>query len=314
MDQFGERTTRFGPNSCPAVVWVTEPESVEDCLYFWNLRALRPVRFEIVPMVLLPAGQIQNWLGFGDRLDYVLARPGRCSPDVALCSLSVTEDLLHETAGLLSLQLSAEDPWSTTDWSAPVRQPPFTYRINLNVRRHVVFERTHGVDTPVDVHQFTDDTRVRFASPVRFNSFGQVLIRLWGPPFDKLPQREVVAEHVMHGASWRQGAIQIPAFAQNDYLLEIHLPGLPEVVAAVLNDASVGHELSEKGVVAMALAESEAIMALREPGVLEAITQLTTPRSESMLRELLAIRAEGIADNALEEIAARWGGRSRFRG
>jgi len=63
----------------------------------------------------------------------------------------------------------------------------------------------------------------------------------------------------------------------------------------------------------MALAESEAIMALREPGVLEAITQLTTPRSESMLRELLAIRAEGIADNALEEIAARWGGRSRRR-
>jgi len=161
MDQFGERTTRFGPNSCPAVVWVTEPESVEDCLYFWNRGALRPVQFETVPMVLLPAGQIQNWLGFGDRLDYVLARPGRCSPDVALCSLSVTEDLLHETAGLLSLQLSAEDPWSTTDWSAPVRQPPFTYRINLNVRRHVVFERTHGVDTPVDVHQFTDDTRVR---------------------------------------------------------------------------------------------------------------------------------------------------------
>lgn len=44
-------------------------------------------------------------------------------------------------------------------------------------RRAWIFERTHGVDTPVDIHQFTGITMVRFAAAVRFNSGGQVLIR-----------------------------------------------------------------------------------------------------------------------------------------
>ena len=123
----------------------------------------------------------------------------------------------------------------------------------------------------------------------------------------------VVAEHVMAGASWRQGAIQIPVYAQNDYLLELHLPGLPEAVAALLTQAAGGHELSEKGLVAMALAESADITVLLEPGIVEAITQLSTPRSRSMEHDLSAIRADGIADDVVRDLAARWGGRRERR-
>jgi hypothetical protein len=87
MDQFGEHASRNGPVACSAIVWVTEPDSFEDCVDFWNLRALRPVWLQTVPMLLLPANQVQHWLGFADRLAYVLKRPGGFEPDVAMCSL-----------------------------------------------------------------------------------------------------------------------------------------------------------------------------------------------------------------------------------
>jgi len=77
LAQFGEHASRSGPSECPAVIWVTEPGSIEDCLYFWNLRALRPLRLATVPMLLLPVDQVQHWLGFSDQLAHVLARPAQ---------------------------------------------------------------------------------------------------------------------------------------------------------------------------------------------------------------------------------------------
>jgi hypothetical protein len=42
---------------------VTEPGSVQHCLFFWNLRALRPLRLGTVPMLLLPVDHAQHWIG-----------------------------------------------------------------------------------------------------------------------------------------------------------------------------------------------------------------------------------------------------------
>jgi len=75
---------------------VTQPGSFRDCVYFWNLRALRPLRFGNQPMLLFPAGQAQHWLHFPDQLAHVLERPDEFAPDVALCSFSVPEPELHQ--------------------------------------------------------------------------------------------------------------------------------------------------------------------------------------------------------------------------
>lgn len=101
--QFREHWT-LGMTPGPAVVWVSEPDSFKDCVFFWNLRALRPLRLGNVPMLLLPYGQVQHWMHFTDDLAHPLERPAEFAPDVALCSLSVAEPLLHETAALLGLQ------------------------------------------------------------------------------------------------------------------------------------------------------------------------------------------------------------------
>ena len=108
--QFAEHGTSGGPASGPAVVWVTQPGSFRDCVYFWNLRALRPLRFGNQPMLLFPAGQAQHWLHFPDQLAHVLERPDEFAPDVALCSFSVPEPELHQTAELLGLRLHEIGP------------------------------------------------------------------------------------------------------------------------------------------------------------------------------------------------------------
>jgi hypothetical protein len=52
--QFAENWASGGHAHGPAVVWVTDPDSFLDCINFWNLRALRPLRFASVPMLMIP--------------------------------------------------------------------------------------------------------------------------------------------------------------------------------------------------------------------------------------------------------------------
>jgi hypothetical protein len=308
--QFREHWSQ-GAISGPAVVWVTEPDSFTDCIFFWNLRALQPLRFGTVPMLLLPYGQVQHWLHFPDDLAYPLERPAEFAPDVALCSLSVNEAQLHETAELLGLHPHDGEPESRSDPAAQPRKPPFTYRIGLDPRRWLNFERVYGEITDVDVQLFRDTTTVRFASPVSFKGAGTALVRLSGAALEGLPRRAAVADRIASSATWRHDELQITAYALGDYMFKLHIPELPEVVDALLTKVTVRHELSrKKGQAGMAWLDQTDISPLSQPGVFTAIRNLTTQRSKALLKELRRLRKAGAIDDELAEIAAHWGGRA----
>jgi len=309
--QFGEHRAFGGPEPGPAVIWVTESGSFRDCIYFWNMRALRPLRLGNVPMLLLPAGQVQHWLHFADELARVLERPAQFAPDVALCSFSIPEADLHQTASLLELQLHDGEPRSTRDWPVPTRKPPFTYRVDLNPWNWLNFERAYGEVTDVDVQLFRDTTTVRFTSPVSFSAGGAALVRLTGAALDGLPRRPAIAERIVKEGAWRHDGLQITAYAVNEYLFPIHIPELPEVTDALLSKVTVRHELSaKKGQSGMAWLDQTDLDPLAQPGVFVAIRELTTPRSKELLKELRKLRQNGAVDDELAEIAAHWGGRS----
>jgi len=312
--QFGEHWARGGPTPSPAVVWVTEPGSFQDCIYFWNLRALRPLRLGNLPMILLPVGRVQHWLNFPGELAHVLERPDQFAPDVALCSFSVSEPELQETAALLDLQRHAGQPRSGDGWPVPARKPPFTYQVGLDPQQRLSFERSYGEVTDVDVQLFRGTTTVRFTSPVFFRGTGTALVRLSGAALDGLPRRAAVAERIAKEGAWRYGSLQITARAVNDYLFEIHVPELPEVTVALLSRVTTRHELSiKKGRPGMAWLDQTDISPLAQPGVFAAIRELTTPRSKELLRELRKLRQDGAVDDQLADIAAHWGGRSERR-
>lgn len=312
--QFSEHWARGGPGYAPAVVWVTQPGSFLDCVYFWNLRVLRPLRLASLPMLLLPAGRVQHWLHFPDMLAHVLQRPDEFAPDVALSSISVSESELHDTAALLGLQPHEGEPRVGHAWPAPLRTPPYTYRVDLDPRSWQVFERSYGQFTDVDVQLFRDKTTVRFTSPVSFRAGGRALVHFSGAALEGLPRRTAVAERILRNSSWSNGSLQIASQAVNEYLFQIHVPELPEVTAALLGRVTARHELSaKKGQAGMAWLDQADISPLAEPGVFAAIRELTTPRSRNLLRELRKLRRDGAVDGELAEIAAHWGGRSERR-
>lgn len=139
------------------------------------------------------------------------------------------------------------------------------------------------------------------------------MIRIWGPPFDALPQRPALAAAIKGDASWRCGAIQMPVFAQDDYWLEVHVPSLSEATDRVLRASAGAYALSDKGKLGSALRDSADTAVLLEPWMFEVITKLTTPRSRDLLRELQRLRALGAVDDELADLAARWGGRASRR-
>ncbi|MFE7657424.1 hypothetical protein ACFU6M_31795 [Streptomyces bottropensis] len=298
----------------PGVIWVTEPDGFEDCLAFWNLRALRPLTFSHAPMILLPVDDVKHWIGFERQLARVLARPAEFSPDVIVVSCGVDRGKLNTLATSLGLEPTEEKVRMGRSWPVPeLRQPPFTCRFNLDVRQFVDFEREHGAVVAVDIHVFASGSTVRFPSPVTFDGPGATLVRFSGRPFDGLPRRSSVASLVHKHATWHGDSIQLKTVAQNSYQFDLLVPSLDQARAQALLDVTERYQLSDKGRMGAALQENSDLTVLLDPGMFEALVELMTPRSKTLTKELKALAAEGSIDDNLAELIARWGSRTERR-
>ena len=313
VEWFGEYRASGGVWAVPALVWVTKRDSIRDCLFFWNLRALRSLRLDRAPMLLLPSREVEDWIDFSQEFAAELARPDEFAPDVIIASLTATEEELHLLAAGMDLTRSDEEVRVGHRWPAPIRTPPFTYRTNIDPRQWLVFDREYGESVDVEVHPVAGRASVRFDSPVPFIGNGYTLLRLRSSMFDGLLHRPSIATKIVSNAEWRDGAVQIATHTTSHYQFEIQIPSLEESVHTLLTERTVRYELSDKGRLAAAIMTDADIGALLAPGMYEAITGLTTPRSRDLERELRAMRERGDLDNDLVELAMRWGGRAERR-
>lgn len=313
VTSFGEESASNGPWPSPAIVWVTRPNSLSDALWFWNLRALRSLRFDPVPMILVPDRGPEQWLGLRERTHDILARTIDVSPDVALCTLSAPDKRLEEIASVLDLTETNEKPRVRHQWPPPPpRRAPFTYRRNLDPRQWFTFGRRYGQSTEVVTQLFTEKTIIEFDSPVLFHrQQGYTLLRLGGSAFASLPRREVTAGLVIQNAKWRDEALEIATSAQRHYRFEMHIPTLDHVIDVILRQATTDYALSDKGRLAAGLTSRAEISHLLAPGAYEAIRILTTPRAADLAKALE--RASDADESARLQLAAQWGGRGRRR-
>ena len=311
---FAEHRIVGGPFAAPTIIWVTEPDSVEDCVYFWNLRALRSRRLRPAPMLLVPTEQIFHWTGFADALAYRLARPEDIEPDVVLSSLSVEPDQLDEVAGLLGLIESTEPLRGNMPFPPlPLKRAPFTYRRDIPARRYFHSPRRYGATTRTLVQVYRDSTVVEVDSPVQFTGGGRVLVRLSSSAFDDLPKRPTTASLVMKDASWSEDELEYATYAQNRYRLELRVPTLPEATWALLKNQNAQARLSDKGQLASRLNELGAVEVLLHDSVIKVIDLLRTPRSTSLLRDLKQLLPEDYPPERLEQLASEFGGRAERR-
>ena len=309
----GEIWASPAPLDSPTVVWLTQEDSLADCVGFWNLRALRPLRHGSLPMYLLPA-DISSWMNWPEVLHSVLRRPGRFAPDVMITSASVDADSLDAFARNMGLERAAEDEvrrYSRPD-NLSLRSAPYTYLIGRPIGCFL-FDRIYGELEVVDVPVVREITTLRFRSPVPLKptAAGHALVRIDGDPFDGLPKRQCVATLVSRDATWRDEAIQVPAFLVPDYRIELHVPTLAAACEAVLAERTRSHAISQKGAVGMSLLDENAVEALVESDVYEAIRQLTTMRGEQIARELQKLfgKDQALTDDQ-REFAAQFAGRS----
>lgn len=313
LASFGETIGSQAPMPTSTVVWVTEPDDLHDCWDFWNARALAPVRFGPMPMILLPHNQIQHWLKFDTQFEHILRRRAEFTPDVLLTSTNIPDAALDEIASLLHLERTDDAIQRGHNFSAAVRTPPFTYRVVPNVGPLVRFTRIYGVSTQVDIHVFDSGTTARFASPVAFRA-RSTLMRFGGAPFRGLPRRPVIAKLVEQNAIWREDAIQVGTMALEQYAFPLHIPSLQQATHTLLADATTSYQPSHKGRLATGIQRNIDLAVLRRPNLFKVVRQLTTPRMKQFITEAKKQfkghdKIDEIIDK-LKPLAEEWGARS----
>ena len=314
VQQFSEFHAVNIPGAHSTIIWVADPDDVDELVLFWNLRAMRSFRFEPCPILLLPSTGIEDWNDTAQALrSGPLVRPAEFAPDVLLVSLHVEDDRLHEIAAALGLVPSSDEVSSGHKYPVELRTEPFTYATDVNPWHWYVFGRRYGLDRRFEMHVFAGQTDVRIASPVKFRHFGSTLVRLSGPPFDGLPRRGSIAARILRNSEWRGEALQIRTVATDEYQLALDIPSLADAATQVLADSTVSHQPSEKGRLAAAFESKAPLSLLLQPHVREALTALATPRAAELTRQLEQAQSDGADQSVLLEIAATWGGRSERR-
>ena len=313
---FSEHRSTNGPIATPAIVWVTQPNSLEDCVGFWNLRALRSRRFFPVPMLLVPIDQVLHWTGFAEALASLLARPEVLEPDVVLWSASVKPDQLNEIAARLGLARSTQRPRSGMQRPPPPpKRPPFTYRCDVDPTGYFSFPRRYGETAPTLVQVYRDSTVVEVESPVQFAGRGRVLVRVASTAFDGLPKRPTTASLIMKDTSWSEDELELATYAHGRYRLQLRVPTLSDAAWALLNNRTAQAALSTKGQLAHRLKQLGAAKVLLQDSVIQVIESLRTHRSQDLERALRrAVEQLSPTDelrDRLEELASEWGQRSK---
>ncbi len=315
LSQFAERSAHGWTGPYPSVVWVTKPNGLRDCLLFWNLRALRPLRFEDTPMLLLPHGGTESWVDFDQSVGGWLGRSEEITPDVVIATAAVSDQQVRSVAASLGLQETTADYSSKRRFFKPIapRTPPFTYRTDLDVRSFVSFDRTYGTVAEVTAQLFRNGTRIEVESPVHFVHTCRFLVDVSGTPFDNIPRRSETALLVSPDAVWSDDRLQLAISGGKKISLQLRLPSLEDAARATLDAAVLDWSLSDKGQIAQRLRDKTSDRHLLEGESQRLLAKLTTPRSKGFTRELTRMRENGHPDLDLAEIASEWGGRAERR-
>ncbi|MFT3855710.1 MAG: hypothetical protein QM733_23725 [Ilumatobacteraceae bacterium] len=296
-------------------MWVAKPNSIKDLVWYWNLRALRHIGRDEAPMVLLPDRGVENWVDFGRQFEQQLGRQVDGDPDVVIGSLGVPVARLKDIASILGLRPSEHGykPNSIRFPAPPRREAPFTYLVNLDVRREVVFDRSYGQRTATLAQIYPDETIVDLDCAFAPKLSGHTLARLSGSAFRGLPKHEAVANAILRHATWLGDDLQIATNLYDRYNWTLKIPTIEEAVWLALRDSHPVARLSDKGRLAGAVEDTLGSAALADVGAFDVIRHLTTRRSAHRVRAIDGWHAEGRSTDEIERLTRLTFGRTERR-
>lgn len=292
------------------VLWVAQPSSIKDALWFWNLRALMPRSFAPARAALITP-QAAADPRIRDAVKQFRGTRKWTTPDVLLMSLTVKRAELAAIASQLGFDI-LDDAGSLTYHLGREREStePLTARLNVDPRPFLLGEREAGVRTTSVAVIEEPKTVVRLASPVRFASEdvgGRVRVRLSGPIL-RVPHREPVARLFLSNAAWKQGGLEVDTDALLVYQFEFSIPSRDVVLREAVAAAGLHYELSQPGRLGGAVADmlQPGQRPFADPAMRAVVNSLTTKRSKTLARELVTL-TQGLAQEAAVALADRVG-------
>lgn len=274
------------------LLWVTgDPDDPDEIIRWWNTRAIRPRRWGRSVSVLATPDVAEDKRFSKDLRD--LCRHGTFTqPDLVIASDSVPDDRLHEIAARLGFKRHPSDT---------VRQPLFpvappdagrqlTYMISHDLLRRWGTDRTSGAVSVAAISVQQPVTRIREASPLRWNprlyGTGRVSLRVSGRPVAG-PRLLPVARLYHDRARWHRGRLELQDTVAPVYDFQLRIPGPDEILRAACSAKGVAYILSDKARHVhgtWTLARDPAMF--RRPEVIDIIKILTPESSRELIRQL----------------------------
>ncbi|MGZ6583155.1 MAG: hypothetical protein ACXVHX_02250 [Solirubrobacteraceae bacterium] len=306
------------PVNGPLLIWITEPNSLEDAWDFWNTRVLRPLSRAQAPMVLLPRNAFDDWIDIDNALrDLVRRSRNGTSPDVVFISSTTPETTLAKIATNLGFVPHAGTTMHMTRGLPRMVEPggPVTYMTNINPDTWLGRPRTVGIEETFRVQVFREDTALP-TFPSDLSTIAErgayVRFRFTGGFIDQLPRRPNIAKAVHSTARWTGALLETRCMTGPALTLPINAPSRQDVLDLITGEAPADLALSDKGRLARGLLDAQDASILSDRITLEAITALTTKRPggwRKTAEELLALTDDQDAAAHLLEQLAGLGGR-----
>jgi hypothetical protein len=288
--QLAEQWASPAPFHSPTIIWICPKNSLLDCILYWNRRALRSLSFAWSPMIVLPESEIRNWPHIGTQVRELLAgRPDEFEPDVLFLSHSIPHERLRGIGTLLGMVESSKDVRiESKSPPPPARQPPFTFLVDRDPTPSLLFQRRYGATAISSAQVFRERTAVSLELPVHFNGPGFFKVNIASEVFEAFPKRDVVANIVANNTRWHDGGLEFLYQTWPRYKFDIRIPMLVEVATVTLQSSVASWVLSDKGRLGESIISAKNLEVLLQAGVYEAIRDLTTRRSNHLVREIEA--------------------------
>lgn len=300
-----------------AVFWFCDEESeLDDCIHFWNRRALNNFGPEATPIFLFPSWDVANWTNFRAHLEGLLgSRREYFEPDVMMISQHTSHARLIEIAeswGLVKGVESVNAVWTSPP--PPLQQKPFTYEYEYDPTSLLLYKRRYGIPVDVSGLFFQQSANVEVQSPISNKHFSQALMRVESPIFEPYPRRNEIADCILKTSVWNEDALETVESSFIKQELSIVLPPMAEVTSLLLGRQCENWALSDKGKTATAIANIGHSVPLEEEWVFSLVHFLRIPRSKEAIRLFEKNRSENdlsIGEDAVSMLAQSSRGRGQ---
>jgi hypothetical protein len=285
-----ERTIAVPAMQSVTLLWlVDDPDSFDDAVVFWNLRALRPHGWG-GGISIFATTEVARQADFRDALREQAARTSRSNPSVIISSLSVDNSVLQEIGLELGLYAHEGSRVSEKVGSMTGRDSALDFAVGIDPGNWWAGERLIGPAVDGRVNLVRPRISLRMESPIAWNSSlyltGYVTARLSGN-FVVGPRRDSVARLYVNEGTWDGDEIRVITNNTPSYDWNLGVPTPEEVLQTACGEAGTRYQPSDKAQQIVGVLGRVGEFGFYRTRSMIAVAQtLTQPISKEILRKL----------------------------